>query len=153
MGKAINKVHRGTVDFDELEKLIIENLEEQIPLLPQGIERVLGLRAYGCGDTPLTHLLAQTSIDHGLSKRQTAEVYTGWNTEIRLLGAKEGKTAYGLANGVTRAGQTLPNDQWVRFDTIGGDFANMDENAWMIVVIGLCVAGGFVLAVVELIQE
>ena len=129
-GEGINKVHRGSVDFEALEKLIVENLERQIPLLPQGIERLLGLRAFGCGDTHATNILAQTSIDYGLSKRQVSAVRDGWNEEIRLLGLKEGQTAYGVANAITRAGQTLSNDQWVRFDTIGGEFAGMDRDGW-----------------------
>jgi len=130
-GEGINKVHRGKVDFKALELLIIENLEKQIPLLPQGIERMLGLRAYGCGDTHPTNLLAQTAIDFSLSKRQVSAVHDGWNEEIRLLGINDGKTAYGLTNAITRAGQRLDNnDQWVRFDTIGGEFANMDRNEW-----------------------
>jgi hypothetical protein len=130
-GKGINKVHRGKVNFLELEKLIIENLTAQIPLLPQGIERLLGLRAFGCGDTPLPNILAQTAIDHSLSKKQVSAVQDGWNEEIRLLGINDAKTAYGLTNAVTRAGQQLGNnDQWVRFDTIGGDFANLNRNGW-----------------------
>ncbi|MHC4302337.1 MAG: hypothetical protein ACYS7Y_34185, partial [Planctomycetota bacterium] len=63
-GQGINKVHRGNVDFLELEKMIIENLQAQIPLLPMGIERILGLRAFGVGDTALPQLLAQTAIDY-----------------------------------------------------------------------------------------
>ena len=130
-GQGINKVHRGAVDFNALETLIIENLKAQIPLLPQGIQRILGLRAFGCGDTPLPNLLAQTAIDHSLSKRQVSAVYDGWNAEIKLLGGTEGKTAYGLTNGITRAGQVLKsNDQWVRFDTIGGEFVNLDRDGW-----------------------
>jgi len=130
-GEGINKVHRGKVDFKALEVLIIENLEKQIPLLPQGVERLLGLRAFGCGDTHPTNLLAQTAVDYSLSKKQVAAVYEGWNEEIRLLGLNDGKTAYGLTNGITRAGQRLDNnDQWVRFDTIGGEFANMDRDEW-----------------------
>jgi hypothetical protein len=131
MGKGINKVHRGAVDFLDLEKLIIKNLEDQIPLLPMGIERILGLRAFGCGDTPLSNLLAQTAIDYSLSKRQVSAVEQGWQEEIRLLGINDAKTAYGLTNAITRAGQTLGNnDQWVRFDAIGGEFVNLDRNGW-----------------------
>jgi len=129
-GKGINKVHRGKVDFDALEELIIENLQAQIPLLSDGIDLVLGLRAFGCGDTPLTNLLAQTAIDYSLSKSQVLAVRDGWNKEFRLLGHTEARTAYGLLNGITRAGQKLDNEQWVRFDTIGGEFANLDRNGW-----------------------
>jgi len=129
-GQGINKVHRGTIDFDQLEKMIVENLEKQIPLLPQGIERLLGLRAFGCGETPMPNILAQVAIDHQMSKKETSEVFKGWSTEMALLGPKEGKTAYGLANGITRAGQEFNNDRWVKFDTIGGDFANMSRDSW-----------------------
>lgn len=129
-GQGISKVHRGNVDFKALEILIIENLEKQIPLLPQGIERILGLRAFGVGDTPLPNLLAQTAIDYSLSKKQVAAVQDGWNEEIRLLGRNDGKTAYGLTNAITRAGQRLDNEQWVRFDTIGGEFTNLDRDGW-----------------------
>ena len=131
MGKAMNKVHRGQIDFAALAVLIRENLEQQIPLLPQGIERVLGIRAFGCDTTPMTNLLAQTSIDYSMSKKQVRAVADGWSEEISLLGPKDGRTAYGLMNSITRAGQKLDNnDQWVRFDTIGGDFANLDRDNW-----------------------
>lgn len=130
LGKALRKVHRGVVDFEALGAMIRENLESQIPLLPQGIERVLGLRAFGCGDVPMTNMLAQTAETFKMSKPQIAAVAEGWGEEISLLGPKEGKTAYGLSNAVTRAGQTLSNDKWVEFDTIGGDFASMDRDGW-----------------------
>jgi hypothetical protein len=129
-GKGINKVHRGKVDFDALENLIVENLQAQIPLLSGGIDLVLGLRAFGCGETPLPNLLAQTAADYSLSKKQVAAVQEGWNVERQLLGPNEAATAYGLLNAITRAGQTLDNDQWVRFDTIGGEFANMNRDDW-----------------------
>ena len=129
-GKGINKVHRGKVDFITLEATIIANLEAQIPLLPQGIERFLGLRAFGCGDTPLPNLVAQTAIDYSLSKRQVAAVQDGWAEELRLLGRNDGRTAYGLVNAITRAGQQFDNDSWVQFDSIGGEFATLDENGW-----------------------
>jgi hypothetical protein len=129
-GDALNKVHRGAIDFKELETLIRENLQAQIPLLPQGIERLLGLRKFGCGETSGMALLAQTSIDHSMGKKQVAAVYDAWNVEMEILGRVEGKTAYGLANAITRAGQKLSNDEWVKFDTIGGDFANMDRDEW-----------------------
>lgn len=131
LGKSMNKVHRGEIDFQQLAILIRENLEEQIPLLPMGIERVLGLRAFGCGDTPMTNILAQTAIDGKMSKKQVNKVAEGWQKEVGILGIKEGKTAYGLTNAITRAGQELDdNAQWVRFDTIGGEYASMDRDGW-----------------------
>ncbi len=131
VGKALSKVHRGTVDFNSLAALIVENLQSQIPLLAGGIDTVLNLRTFGCGDTPLMSLLAQTAVDYSMSKKQVAAVYKGWTAEMSLLGPTDAKTAYGLTNAITRAGQTFgSNEQWVRFDTIGGEFVNMGRNGW-----------------------
>jgi len=129
-GEGINKVHRGAVDFTALATLIVENLQKQIPLVSAGIDKLLSLRTFGCGEVTMPQLLAQTAADFSLSKKQTSAVYSGWCEELSLLGPKEGHTAYGLANAVTRAGQSFSNEQWVRFDTIGGQFANMDRNDW-----------------------
>lgn len=131
-GKALNRIHKGkNINFAELKEAIRKNLEEQIPLLPQGIERVLGIRAFGQGDTPTPNIMAQTAVDFKLSKSQVEAVWKGYATEIGLLGPEEGKTAYGLMNAVTRAGQTLEsNSLWVAFDEIGGEIANMSRNDW-----------------------
>lgn len=129
-GTALSRVHRGTIDFDQLKTAIKENLESQIPLLPQGIERLLGLRAFGCGDTPSSHLLAQLSIDYGLSKRQTSAVHNGWLEELGVIGTDDGRTAYGLTNAVTRAGQQFDPELWVKFDTIAGNMTDMDRDEW-----------------------
>ncbi len=129
-GKALNKVHRGTVDFDSLAAQIIDNLQAQIPLLPQGIQRVLGLRAYGCGDTPMPKMVAQAAMDFSFSKRQVASIFDGWHEENRVLGYKEAQTAYGLQGAITRAGQKFDNDSWLRFDTVAGTIANMSRDDW-----------------------
>lgn len=131
-GKALNRIHKGKdVDFVELREAIRQNLEEQIPLLPQGIERVLGLRAFGQGDTPTANMMAQAAIDFTLTKEQVSKVWNGYMQEIDLLGKEEGKTAYGFMNSFTRAGQQLDSRaQWVRFDEIGGTIANFDRNEW-----------------------
>jgi len=129
-GEGLRKVHRGHIELVSLKANIRQTIESQIPLLPQGIERVLGLRAYGCGDTPLRNLIAQTTIDYKLSKNQATAVFNGWNKELSLLGVNEGRTAYGLLGGITRAGQTFNNDQWVNFDIMGGTLASTDRNGW-----------------------
>ena len=130
MGVGIDIRHRGAIDFDSLAAKIKDNLEKQIPLLPVGIQRVLGLRAFGVGDTPLPNLFAQLAAEHSMSKLEVAGVQTAFAKEISDLGVTEGRTAFGLMNSVTRFGQTLDTSRWVKFDTIGGDFANMERNDW-----------------------
>ena len=130
MGIEVDIRHRGQIDFESLAAKIKENLEKQIPLLPMGIERVLGLRAYGVGDTPLPNLFAQLSLDYSMGKKEVAGIQTAFAKEVADLGKDEGHTAFGLENAITRYGQTLNNGRWVRFDEIAGDFANMDRDNW-----------------------
>jgi hypothetical protein len=129
-GEQLNRVHKGAIDFDSLAVAIAENLQAQIPLLSNGIEKILSLRKFEMKDTPFQNQLAVVAADHSLSKKQVRTIWDAYAIETNLLGG-EAKTAYGLANAITRAGQTQDNaDAWVKFDVIGGDFANMDQNSW-----------------------
>lgn len=130
LGVEVDIRHRGKIDFESLAAKIKENLEAQIPLLPTGIQRVLGLRAYGVGDTPLPNMFAQLSIENSLGKKEVAGVWTAYTKEVADLGATEGRTAFGLMGAITRFGQTLPAEGWVKYDKIGGDFANMARDDW-----------------------
>lgn len=129
-GVEVDIRHRGKIDFAELAKLIGENLEAQIPLLPNGIAKVLGLRTYGFGDAPVQGLFAQLSLDYGLGKREITGVQKTFWEEVAQVGPKDGKTAFGFMGAVTRYGQTLDAAGWVKYDTIGGAIANMDRDDW-----------------------
>lgn len=129
-GIGINIIHRGRVNFTELAERIKQNLEAQIPLLPQGIQRVLGLRAFGVGDTPLPNMFAQLSIDYSLNKRETNRVWEQYAVEVNEIGPTEGNTAFGLMGAITRYGQALPPEGWVRMDRIGGEIANLNRDTW-----------------------
>jgi hypothetical protein len=130
VGMSFRQVHRGEINFTDLAAKIKENLETQIPLLPQGIERVLGIRAYGCGDTPLPNVFAQLAADNKVSRRDIQGTWRSYGDEVNILGKKDARTAFGLMNALTRYGQTLGNDQWIRFDRIGGTLASMERNDW-----------------------
>lgn len=129
-GVELNMRHRGQIDFESLAAKIKENLEKQIPLLPMGIERVLGLRAFGVGDVPIPNVFAQLAIEHSISKNEIGGIRNAFVKEVNILGPSDGNTAFGVMNSITRFGQTLDNNQWVRFDTIGGELANMDRDSW-----------------------
>ena len=95
-----------------------------------GIQRYLGIRAYGVGDTPLPNLMAQLSLDYSIGKKEVKGIWDAYAKEVGILGPKDGKTAFGLSAAVTRYGQELDPARWVVFDRIGGDFANMSRDDW-----------------------
>jgi hypothetical protein len=121
-GEGIRQVHRGKVDLDKLALEIKENLNKQIPLLPQGIDALLGIRTYawdGCSAKPV---FAQVSKDFKLSKGQAASLLTAYQDE-RAITPEFAATLFGVVNSVTRAGQKRSNTEWVRFDEIGGELS------------------------------
>ena len=129
-GEEYNKRHRGQIDFAQLALEIQANITKQIPLLTTGIDKVLGLRAFGIGDTPLQNLFAQLAIDNSIGKKEIAGVQEAFWKEVKIVGKDEGFTAFGLMNGLTRFGQTREAASWVAYDMLGGSIANMDRNNW-----------------------
>lgn len=127
-GTEIKQVHRGKIDYAELENRIRVNLEKQIPLLPQGIERMLGIRAFKT-DVNMKPVIAQASFDYKLSESQARKVFDAYLTEA-LMVPDYAKTLFGVVNAVTRAGQTMSNSEWYKFDGIGGELMGLSADGW-----------------------
>ena len=124
-GKSISKVHRGTINLDDLAKAIRYNIEAQLPLLPDGIERFLGIKVHTCDEVPMKNLIAAICTERKLHKKESTEVLTQW-----VQHEKQDRNLFGIVNAITRAGQRLDNISWVKFDEIGGGLMNMTDNRW-----------------------
>jgi hypothetical protein len=124
-GKAISKVHRGKIDLEGLAADIRQNIEAQLPLLPDGIERFLGIKVHVADEVAMKNLIGAVCTNKKLSKKESTEVLTQW-----VKYERQDRNLFGIVNAVTRAGQELDNTSWVKFDEIGGDLMNMDENRW-----------------------
>lgn len=128
-GKGVSQVHRGEFNFKQLEQKIAANLQAQIPLLSEGIRRLLGTRALSMRDVPLPQVVAQFFSDFKVPKSQSAKFIGHFNTETDILGS-EARTAFGLQAALTRLGQELDNDTWVSYDEIAGRIANLTPDRW-----------------------
>ena len=124
-GKGISKVHRGTIDLDGLAADIRKNIEAQLPLLPDGIERFLGIKVHTCDEVSMKNLIGAVCSDKKLGKRESMEVLTQW-----IQHEREDRNLFGIVNAITRAGQTFDNTSWVKFDELGGDLIGMGESRW-----------------------
>lgn len=128
-GEVVSKVHRGSVDFKGLELMIAKNLQAQIPLLSSGIDKVLGSRNLKFGDVSTVAIIAQFFKDFKLPKSKSAKYLGHFNTELGILG-NEALTAFGLQSALTRLGQELDNDNWVKYDEIAGDVVALTADRW-----------------------
>ena len=124
-GKGISKVHRGTIDLEGLAANIRQNIEAQLPLLPDGIERFLGIKIHTCDEVPMKNVIGAVCSDKRLGKKESIEVLTQWIQHERT-----DRSLFGIVNAVTRAGQTFDNTGWVKFDELGGSLLDMTENRW-----------------------
>ena len=128
-GKSIRQVHRGEIDLALLKHEIIENLNEQIPLMDHGIDLLLKLRSYGNEGVPMSKIVGQVCSDNRVTKKHSFGVLKAFAVEKSEV-EELANTAFGVANAFTRFGQTLGDDGWVKFDEIGGKIANMTEAKW-----------------------
>lgn len=128
-GQGITKVHRDKICLDELYLALQENIQKQIPLIPQGIELLLGTRRLAWDGASMKPLFAQISLDNKITKRHASYLLEAYQEEQAVSTDSE-KTLFGLVNSVTRAGQRLSNQEWVQFDSLGGRLASMGEDGW-----------------------
>jgi hypothetical protein len=126
-GQGIRQVHRGKIDLKALALEIKENLNRQIPLLPQGIDRLLGTRAYGWDGCSVEPIIAVVAKDYGLSKRNASDILRAYKVE-KAQTPDSAASLFGLTNAVTRAGQKLEPSEWVKFDGVGGELIGLDKD-------------------------
>ena len=124
-GKEIKKRHIGEIDLQELSYAIYENIEAQLPLLDAGVRKLLALRELEVEDAKMQQVFATVAMDHKLTKKEVSEVFRQWGQFER-----DDRNLFGVVNAVTRAGQTLDNMSWVRFDGIGGSLMDTSESRW-----------------------
>ena len=128
-GSEIKVRHIGDIDLNSLAMKLRNNIEAQIPLLPQGIQRMLGIRAKGTDGVPMKNLIAATAETHKIDKRGASAVLQAWVKDESPI-APEDRSQFDIVNSVTRAGQSLDNQSWVRFDQIGGQLVNYTDSQW-----------------------
>ena len=128
-GKSNGRVHRGEIDLATLKHEIIQNLNDQIPLMDHGIDLLLKLRSYGNEGVPMSKIVGQVCSDNRVTKKHSFGVLKAFAVEKGEV-EELANTAFGVANAFTRFGQTLGDDGWVKFDEIGGKIANMTEAKW-----------------------
>lgn len=124
-GSAISKKHMGEIDLLALKCQIQDNIEAQLPLLPQGIERLLGIRAMGTDGVSMKPVIAQVCSENKFDKRQATEVLAQW-----VEHESSDRNLFGVVNAITRAGQEFDNQSWVKFDEIGGRLVYTSQDRW-----------------------
>jgi hypothetical protein len=123
-GKKISRVHRGKIDLGELRVQIQDNIEAQLNLIPAGMERFMASRDLEITGS-LKNVIATVCKESKLSKKESSEVLGQY-----LKHESDHRNLFGVVNAVTRAGQVLDNESWVKFDNLGGKLLDTTPAKW-----------------------
>lgn len=128
-GKSVSGVHRGKLDYSKIGAEIAYNLQQQIPLVSAGIDKLLQSRSLVMGDVSYLPVFAEVFRQFKIAKAKAPKVLAAFNVERKILG-DDVKTAFGVQAAITRAGQEFDNEVWVDFDKIGGQLAGLTPANW-----------------------
>ena len=124
-GKEIKQRHIGTIDLNALKLQMAENIEYQLPILPDGIRKFIELQTKTTNDVRMKNVIAAISMDSKLLRKEATEVFSQWAEN-----ENQDRNLFGVVNAITRAGQVFDNQTWTKFDALGGDLVEMSENRW-----------------------
>ena len=124
-GKQIRRRHIGDIDLGALKIEIGENIEYQLPLLPNAITKFLEMRDFENGDVSMKNIIAAVCKDERIGKKESSEVLSQYATY-----ENHERNLFGVINAITRAGQEFDNATWLKFDEIGGSLLETNNNRW-----------------------
>ncbi len=126
-GKALNMVHKGKINHNDLEIKVRDNILKQLDLLETGIKMLLDTRNFKIDeDVTINPVFAQLAIDYGFSKVEIASAVESYYHPDE----PQERRLFDVVNAITRTGQELDNARWVRFDEIAGDLIRYNESDW-----------------------
>jgi hypothetical protein len=126
-GVTLSKRHRGIHDLDSFKASIVANLQTQIPLAHEGIDRLLNTRAeeFKAKDVSMARIFVAVAEMFKLAPRHLVQTRMEWQQHER-----QSKNLFGVVNALTRAGQKFDNETWSAMDAAGGALTKWNGARW-----------------------
>lgn len=122
-GVKFHKIHRG-IELSELEIAILENVNAQVPLLDDIVQKFLDTRELKLS-ARVKQVFALIADENSFTGKQIESVASNF-----LNHEKADKNLFGIINAITRAGQEFDTDTWLGFDKLAGKMAGMSKANW-----------------------
>lgn len=122
-GIELRRRHRG-IDLKEFADAIRHNIDKQIPLLTTKIGDMLTLHQAVCS-APIVNIFAMLAKGNNIGTADLNTIAETWLKDTPME-----KTAFGVVDALTRAGQKLSADMWEKLDTMAGAILNGREDGW-----------------------
>lgn len=128
----VRQVHRGQWSLDDLAAEIRANLDRQIPLLPMGIDRLLGLRSIqaprGLPDLSVIGTVLDQIATAQITRPMAAAIVDGFKDQRTEAGFV---SAFDLVNGITKAAQGFAPSVQESVERAAGELtAGWDAGRW-----------------------
>lgn len=123
-GIELRRRHRG-IDLKEFGEAIRVNIDKQIPLLTTKIGTFLDMHQATC-DAPIVSIFALLAKGNNIGAAELNVIAETW-----LNDTPKEKSAFGVIDALTRAGQKLSADTWEKLDTMAGSILNGATEGWM----------------------
>lgn len=111
------------IKLEVLRQQILENIDKQIPLLKTGTAKLVETHKLPT-EANVAHVFAAIAKRHTLTTEVVGEFAAQWQAESNE------KSAFGVIDAITRAGQKFSADVWVKCDEIAGGIVNDGEDGW-----------------------
>lgn len=126
-GIELTRKHIGNINWKEFRRNLVLNLNEQIPLVQERIDKVLSLKGL-----PVTEQDIEKAIIYvGQKEKLTQEVMRDWNVGVQQERTQSGKelinTAFGIVQGLTRSAQRQDIEVQDLMETLSG---RLVESKW-----------------------
>jgi hypothetical protein len=121
-GVTYGKRHRGIV-LEDLKRKIAENIHKQIPLLTSGIDKLIGTRSLAV-ESMMHNLFAAIIKEHNWDKDVANDAASEWEAQGK------DRTAFGVIDAMTRAGQSHEPKLWLATDEIAGKIMEGGAKEW-----------------------
>lgn len=118
-GISYRQVHKGKIDLLTLAVDVGENLDKQIKLIPEIMDKFLELREYVFHDVSMGAVFAAIADRFNLTTAQIGEVASQF-----AQFEKDNRSAFGVINAITRAGQLYVAEVCEKFDMLGGQLVS-----------------------------
>ncbi len=123
-GTNYRKVHKGKINLKEVAIAIHANVTEQIRLIPELMDAFLAMRDIEFESSlPMPKVIAAVCQMNKLSPAEGLAIANQYKTY-----EKDSKTAFGVINAITRAGQLYDAEKCRDFDILGGRLVSANWN-------------------------
>jgi hypothetical protein len=127
-----DRVHRGEINLNALKSAIRENLNRQIPLLGDGINRMLATRSIVTdkNELPVIGAVLKSLSFPGITKQAADSIVGSFQEQRQLIDAPAAISAFDVIQGITAAARSFDCELKENAERVAGVAMFWDKTRW-----------------------